>query len=321
MNYRSIDNATKLIHAKSNILFGDFDLIVGVPRSGVLAGSLIALHLNVNFCDLESFCRNIPLSHGSRRPIKGEDFAYPQEAQRILVVDDSVDSGTSIENALNRIRAVENKGGSTIRSCAIYASAYGKTCVDFYLEEVSQPRVFEWNLFHRHNTQRYAFDIDGVLCRDPTKRENDDGKRYVEFLRTVDCSIVPTYNLGAIVTSRLNRYRGYTEEWLSNNGIRYDELYMLDGVSAQERRVKGLHSTFKANVYASLSDSVLFIESDPKQSRDIAKLTGKPVLSYEERLLINDASSFRGLQNNLRSRKDMVLDRLKAKIKASHRQG
>ena len=47
-----------------------------------------------------------------------------------------------------------------------------------------------------------------------------------------------------------------------------------------------MHSPFKAAVYARLEDSVLFIESDPAQSRDIARLAGKPVLCYTTQELI-----------------------------------
>jgi len=42
--------------------------------------------------------------------------------------------------------------------------------------------VFEWNALHHSNPERFCVDIDGVLCRDPTEAENDDGESYLEFL-------------------------------------------------------------------------------------------------------------------------------------------
>jgi orotate phosphoribosyltransferase len=128
-------------------------------------------------------------------------------------------------------------------------------------------------------------DIDGILCRDPTPEENDDGERYREFLSEVEPNLVPNQRIGNLVTSRLEKYRPETERWLDEHGIRYDTLTMIDLPSKQARQERGNHARHKANVYES-TDGSLFIESDPRQAAAIMKRTGKPVFCYETKEMI-----------------------------------
>ena len=37
-----------------------------------------------------------------------------------------------------------------------------------------------------------CLDIDGVLCRDPSPEENDDGPRYEKFLTETNPLVIPT---------------------------------------------------------------------------------------------------------------------------------
>ena len=48
-------------------------------------------------------------------------------------------------------------------------------------------------------------------------------------------------------------------------------------MTAEERCRKGVHAEFKAKIYKKLSDTSIFIESDPRQAKKIAQLTGKMV--------------------------------------------
>ena len=57
-------------------------------------------------------------------------------------------------------------------------------------------------------------DFDGVLCRDPTEEENDDGDKYRYFIANVEPIFKPSVEIGWIVTSRLEKYRDLTENWL-----------------------------------------------------------------------------------------------------------
>lgn len=82
------------------------------------------------------------------------------------------------------------------------------------------------------------------------------------------------------MTSRLERYRPQTEAWLAANGIRYRNLVMHPAAPAAERRAAHDHAARKAAAYRK-SDAWLFIESEPGQTEEIVRLTGRPVYCVE----------------------------------------
>jgi uncharacterized HAD superfamily protein len=263
----------------------DVDLIVGIPRSGLMAASILALALNKKFCDLGAFIENRPLQHGAtRRPENGE-LVLPHQARVVMIIDDSVDSGVSIAKARATLAPLES--GRKLLTAAVYASERGMNAVDIYFERVDLPRVFAWNLFHRNELAQACVDIDGVLCSDPTAQENDDGPRYLRFLENATPIARPSYKIGHLVTSRLERYRQPTLAWLNKHAIRFEQLHMLNVATAEERRRLSLHGEFKAGVYRSLPDTTLFIESEPAQAAQIATLSGKPVLDYTSQKLVS----------------------------------
>ena len=281
----------------------EVDLIVGIPRSGLMAASMLALMLNKKFCDVASFFDNRSLQHGSTRMPSNCDLAYPLQARTILILDDSVDSGRSMRRVLSELESLRD--GRTFITAAVYASNHGRSAVDLYFEHVDMPRFFAWNLFHRNELAHCCVDIDGVLCNDPTHEENDDGARYLRFLENATPLARPTYRIGHLVTSRLEKYREPTERWLNAHNIQFEHLHMLDLPSAAERRRLGCHAQFKASVYRSLGTSTLFIESEPNQAMEIARLSGKPVLDYTSQRLaepVLNAAMVSAQWSNLRRR-------------------
>lgn len=278
MNYRSITEMACSIREGLSKLPDDVDLIVGIPRSGVLAGSMIALALNIKIIDVSSFVANIPLQHGQTRKSLFSNLILPSDAKHVLIVDDSVDSGGS----LLKIKALIGKLDRVqkVTYCAIYASPAAINFVDVYFEIVAQPRVFEWNVMHRQSLLNCCLDIDGVLCLDPNNEENDDGKNYLSFLNNARRLVIPSYPVGHLVTSRLERYRSETELWLEKKGVVYRQLHMLDLPDAETRRRLGRHASFKAEVFRAQHEATLFIESERQQAIDIAKISGKAVLCF-----------------------------------------
>ena len=107
-----------------------------------------------------------------------------------------------------------------------------------HCKQLELPRIFEWNVMHHHLLVSSCIDIDGVLCRDPTEAENDDGAAYERFLDTVPAREVPEAPLGWLVTCRLEKYREQTEAWLNRHAIRYRELVMLDLPDKRITRMK-----------------------------------------------------------------------------------
>lgn len=283
MQYRSFSDLSRDILTGICRLPRDLDLIVGIPRSGLMAASILSLHRNLRFCDVNGFIDNKKLATGSTRSASNA-VVFPHSAKNVLVLDDSVWSGA----AINKARTELNKfcGQIKFTYAAVYATKQSRNLVDHYFCELPTPRFFEWNLFHRHELNSFCVDIDGVLCHDPSTEENDDGARYIDFLHSARPLARPTQKIGHLVTSRLEKYRPATEAWLRREGVIYDTLHMLDLPNAQERRRLGRHASFKASIYASIGDSVLFIESESSQATEIAKRSGKPVLDFGEQRMI-----------------------------------
>jgi uncharacterized HAD superfamily protein/hypoxanthine phosphoribosyltransferase len=261
---------------------GGYDLIVGIPRSGMVPAYIIGLYLNVNVIDLDGFIENRLVSNGKTRKSKS-DINYSNEAKSVLLVDDSVLSGGSILEALGKIPSALL---SKVTTLAIYSDRSKRTDIDLFFEVLPPPRVFEWNLFHRELLSKSCFDIDGVLCVDPTDDENDDGDRYIEFILNARPLIKPTYRINSLVTNRLEKYRPQTELWLKRHEISYDKLIMLDLPSKEARQLAECHASHKANYFKKSHELVLFVESDLSQAREIVKLTGKSVYCMDSNVML-----------------------------------
>ena len=67
MNYRSIKDLNNTILKNLHTIPRDFDLVVGVPRSGMLPANLIALYLNLPYTDIHSFINGYVYKSGARR--------------------------------------------------------------------------------------------------------------------------------------------------------------------------------------------------------------------------------------------------------------
>lgn len=274
MNYRSFNDLHTIIQRKIDIIPSDVDMIVGVPRSGLLVASILSLLLNKQLTDLNGLLENRIISNGNTKN-QAAFLTKCSDAKSILVVEDSVSSGQSILECKKRVEDCLFLKDSTVKYCAIYVAPDKKDLVDYFFEIVDTPRLFEWNIFHHKIIEKSCFDIDGVLCRDPSSEENDNGVKYKQFLTNVTPKILPSRKIGAIVTSRLKEYENETVSWMEKNHVRYGELVMMD-CSFEERRKKANHGAFKAYYYKK-SDYVLFVESDENQAIEINNISGKPV--------------------------------------------
>jgi uncharacterized HAD superfamily protein len=166
--------------------------------------------------------------------------------------------------------------------CAVFATPMGVGLVDMHFEVCPAPRIFEWNFMHHRTLADSCVDMDGIICHDPTAIQNDDGPEYLRFVHEATPLYIPTVEIGYIVSSRLEKYRKPTEDWLSRHDVRYKELLLLDLPDAQTRRKMKIHAPFKAQVYRNKGDAILFIESESDQAAEIARLSGKPVLSVAD---------------------------------------
>ena len=269
MNFRSIDDLNKLIKLRLPYI-PQVDAIIGIPRSGMIPASLIALYLGKPLFTVDQFFQGSFLNFTTRLK---KDKSYT-EVNKVLVVDDSCNTGS----CLNRVKDIlsERSNGIEILYSAVYVTEQASKMVDFYFEICPLPRVFEWNIMDHDILARSCVDMDGVLCVDPTPEQNDDGNDYLEFIRTAKPLFTPQHKIKAIVTSRLEKYRKPTEQWLSDHKINYDTLYMMNYKTAEERRAANRYAEYKAEIYEN-TKATLFIESEVWQAKSIHSKTFKPV--------------------------------------------
>ena len=269
MNYRSIAQMNQTIRSNLSIIPEDVDIIIGIPRSGMLPASIIALLLNKPLITINDLTSSDIASFSTR------NIKLMSEYKKALVIDDSCNTGNSIIKA--KKFANEHISGSieVIYGC-IYATSTSTAYVDLYFEVCDQPRAFEWNIMNNWIVPLCCMDLDGVLCVDPTPEQNDDGPKYIDFILNAKPLFIPRYEIGAIVTSRLEKYRKETEAWLKKHNVKYKNLLMLDVPDKETRMRLGLHGVFKADVYRNCGAS-LFVESDDSQARYIYQKTNKPV--------------------------------------------
>lgn len=271
INYKSINDLNTDILNNLHKIPHDVDLIVGIPRSGMLPANLLALYLQKPFTDLDSFINGHIYSCGER----GSNLELIN-IKKILIIDDSYALGNAIRAARHKIinspSFLEND--YELYFGVIYIVPEAKPELDFFIEKVPRPRVFEWNIFQHKILEEACCDIDGVLCLDPPI--DDDGEIYLNYISNAIPYIIPKVKINTLVTCRLEKYRDVTESWLRKNGIKYEKLIMLPFKTKEERIKWGKHAEYKAEIY-SKSNCILFIESSLEQAEIINRLSNKLV--------------------------------------------
>jgi orotate phosphoribosyltransferase len=281
MEYRSFEDLHRSIVKNLYKVPGDIDLIIGIPRSGYMAANILALHLHLPVTDIESYKKGMTISHGERLAC---DFKKSSGFKNILVLDDSVHRGVTIDNArINLKKLFPNKN---FTFATVYMNPKSRHQADIFFELCPVPRVFEWNLMNHRYLKNACVDIDGVLCVDPTEEENDDGENYLHFIQHAKPLLRSKKKIGYLVTNRLEKYRKPTEEWLKKQNVDYDHLIMRNLPDKAARRKANNYGEFKASVYLKNTHTKLFIESSFNQARRIAELSEKMVYCVDKRIMI-----------------------------------
>ena len=271
MSYTSIADMANTIRTNLWKVPEDVTLIVGVPRSGMIAALLVGEFLHKPVIDLQGFL-------DGRDPMCGCRGKHMRiSTGRVLVLDDTLYTGRSMAAVRARI-----KSNNVLFGC-VYAEGKNATeQVDVWFENNYNTdeelwHLYEWNILHHGEklSGRTMFDMDGVLCVEPPdERERENYENYIANARPL---VLPTTPIGAIVTYRCERYRSVTENWLKRHGIDYGELFMCQN---EQRRSSADAARYKAAIYAANRWALLFVESNPAQAKVIAEITGKQVFCY-----------------------------------------
>ena len=307
MNYRNVATLNQDILSWAKELPRDIELIVGVPRSGLLAANLLALHMDLPLTDLEGLIEGRVFKSGKRNRF-GNLETFLDEPRNVLIVDDSEYTGRAITSAKETI----NSAGLNhhIQYAVVYAADRSKSRADYICKELIMPQIFEWNLINHYHLKNTCMDIDGVFCQDPTREEDDDGEKYRQYLINTPPLLYPKKTIGWLVTCRLEKYRDLTEQWFERHGITYNKLIMMDYPDLAARVAAGRDAAYKAEVYKK-TNALLFIESSLNQAEDIARITGKQVLCTETNELIEPGGIKRQMQTFNRNKHLIFKDPLR----------
>jgi len=273
MNFKTYADLSKDVKLNLHqIKKENFDLIVGIPRSGMIPAYMIALSLNLNCTTIQGYLNNDKLKHGQTRKV-AKGISFPWEASKILVVDDSIATGNSLTELKKSIPAeLLNK----MTFLAFYSSKPNRDEVDILIGHVPNPRVFEWNIFHHPMLGDALLELEGILCKAPTNEQTRSEEEYLDYITNVESFIIPNHRIHTIVTRRNEKYRSQTEEWLKIHEVEYDNLIM-DTSTGNTKIIGGNHNyKLKVSQYRK-SESKLFFESDPKAAQKICSLTSKSV--------------------------------------------
>lgn len=86
MNYRSFRDLTHDLLTWE--LPPDIDVVVGIPRSGLLAANILALNRQLHLATVEGVLRGEFIQGGQRLPHGSSDFF--RQPRQVLVVDDKL---------------------------------------------------------------------------------------------------------------------------------------------------------------------------------------------------------------------------------------
>jgi hypothetical protein len=247
----------------------DVDCVAAIPRSGLLPGALIAYHLH---CPLWTVSRQAGVvfpGHGGRM-----DGPATGPARHVLIVDDTAALGQEMAHAARATAAAFP--GAKITRAAIYCHPQALHAVDLCVSVYPGGHYLEWNVFNSGHGSAMGTDWDGILCKDCPVEDDDDGPRYLTFIRTaIPLNLPRRMPVPLIVTARHEKYRAECLAWLDRWGVRAEQLHMRNFDYGPDRLRQ--IAEFKATHYRA-SGCVIFAESDPAQARLIAELTRKPIL-------------------------------------------
>lgn len=215
VNYRTLNDLNESTIKNIYRIPSTVDLVVAIPRSGMLLGSIIALHLNKQITTVDMLLRGEIIEHGTTRYIEDKN-----KYEHLLVVDDTTNTGRTISETKNKLQHIN----ANITYLCAYVNKHSKQFVDVFFEEIEQPRIFQWNIMHSWFNRNSIYEIDGVLCENINEENNEI--KYIEQIKNAKPKFIPYETIEIICSRRLEKYRDITTQWLDKNKVKYHTLIM-----------------------------------------------------------------------------------------------
>jgi len=250
-----------------------YDLIVGIPRSGLLVANIIALKLGKPLTTPELLIQD---KNWMSKCIKSN-----KKIKHVLLVDDSITGGKTMIKYLKLIKS-HNKN-LKITTAALIATKESKSQVDLNYKVIYHPRLFEWNLLHSPKGI-IATDLDGVLCENCPEGTDSNEEKYLVWIKTAKPYLIPAFEIDTIISCRLEKYRVETEHWLKKNKVKYKKLVLWNLLSKQERM--GKNAKYKISELLRVKPD-MFFESSKIEAARIWMMTTIPTLCVDEMVLFD----------------------------------
>lgn len=104
MKYITISDLSETIRKNLWKIPRDIDFIIGIPRSGMIAASMISSYLNVPLIDINSYMAGLKPYGGLRLTFFNRTHTA---TNKVLVIDDTVANGRSINETKRQLSQVQ----------------------------------------------------------------------------------------------------------------------------------------------------------------------------------------------------------------------
>jgi len=237
----------------STLRLGNYDAVVGVPRSGMLPASMASLSLGVPLWSLDTSGK-VALDTGQRLRDVGK-----KRINKLLVIDDSCASGRAMQK-VKRLMKLDCMNYD-VTFAAVLVTSNGESYVDQYYKRLELPHWFEWNFFGNSGLishLKLGVDFEGIIQDRETGELN---------------SMIPRHtHIPVIVSEKLETARPNVLDWLAKRDVSCDHLVMPKVTSPL-----ATFTQWKAKQCDDLGVWT-YMAHEPQQARAMTKLRNKLVI-------------------------------------------
>lgn len=119
------------------------DAIVGVLRGGFIVARIVADVLDVEDLGAVEVKFYKGIAEHAERPIITQPLTLDVKDKKVLIVDDVVDSGRTLEVVTEQVRL---RGASIVKSAALFTKPKSIIHPDFYITMTTNWVIFPWEL-------------------------------------------------------------------------------------------------------------------------------------------------------------------------------
>jgi hypothetical protein len=282
MHFRSYADLAHTLTTQLGRVPRDVDLIVGIPRSGLIPATVLSLGLNVPMTDIDGLLAGRLVITGAARRT-GQGPASVSCCRHALVIDDSILSGSTLATMRQRISAAHLP--LKITFAAVYTTRAAADLVDLRFEVCPLPRLFEWNYLHHHQLGSSAVDLDGVLGLDATRINAASPEKRRGLLESMLPSVRPTHRVRRYLSRCAEPTRSDLCAWLHRHSLAFDFLDLPATPAGVIATPLDGYLAFKASIYRRDHGATVFLDGTPGQSDPLSQRAGKAVIAVHERCI------------------------------------